>query len=123
MKRVIVIVMFAAGFLFAGCDTFQFTQKNICLECLTEAQSRAGVIASTLLNSKNPTVKKEGEILVIGAKDELLKISCSGDVNCIVETRRKKADGTMSDPHKVSTKELEYLFCPKVLKKYNAEKK
>lgn len=123
MKNIGVIVLFAAGLLFFGCDTFQFSQKSQCMECLTEAKSRANLIASTLLQSKNPTVKIEGEVLTIGTKDQTLKVSCGGSANCILETRRVKADGTLSDPHTASRKELDYLYCPKVLKKYNPETK
>lgn len=125
MKKVIIIVitMCAAGLVFAGCDTFQFTQKSMCQECLTEAKSRANLIATTLLNTKNPTVKMEGEVLVIGAKDELLKISCAGDAGCVVSTTRKKSDGTMSAPHTASLKELDYLYCPKAVAKHTAATK
>lgn len=119
MKKIVILSVFAAGALFIGCDTFQFTQKSMCQECLKEAKSRAGLIAGTLLKSNNPTVKMEGEVLVIGAKDELLKVSCAGDAGCVISTTRKKADGTMSDPHKASLKEVDYLYCPKTLKKYN----
>lgn len=124
MKKVIIVVaMFVAGLIFVGCDTFQFAQKNMCQECLTEAKSRANLIATTLLSAKNPSVKMEGEVLVIGAKDELLKISCAGDAGCTVSTTRKKADGSMSAPHTASLKELDYLYCPKAVKKYNTAAK
>jgi hypothetical protein len=123
MKKVIGILLFAAGILLLGCDTFQFAQKSMCQECLAEAKTRSNMIATTLLSTKNPTVKMDGEVLVIGAKDEVLNIACSGDTGCIVQTTRKKSDGTMSAPHKASAKELEYLYCPKALKKYNTPAK
>lgn len=123
MRKIFVILMFAAGVLIAGCDTFQFTQKSMCQECLTEAKTRANFIATTLLSSKNPTVKIEGEVLTIATKDQLLKVSCSGDAAGVVETTRKKSDGTTSSPHKAALKELEYLYCPKTIKKYNTAQK
>ncbi len=119
MKKSGILAIVTIALLLAGCDTFQFTKKSVCLECLKEARSRAGLIAGTLLKSSNPTVSMEGEVLVIGAKDELLKVSCSGDSGCVISTTRKKADGTMSDPHQASLKEVDYLYCPKTLKKYN----
>jgi len=120
-KSIIFVVMFSACMILAGCDTFQFTQKSMCKECLAEARTRSDTIAATLLSSKNPTVKVSNEILVIGAGDQLLNVFCSGDSGCIVSTTRKKSDGTMSAPHTASAKELEYLYCPKTLKKYSAE--
>lgn len=119
MKKLGILAIVTAALILAGCDTFQFTQKSMCKECLVEAKSRAGLIAGTLLKTSNPTVKMEGEVLVIGAKDELLKVFCSGDSGCVISTTRKKADGTMSEPHRASLKEVDYLYCPKTLKKYN----
>ncbi len=124
MKKIIVgAVLCVAGLVFAGCDTFQFTQKSMCKECLAEAKTRSNTIATTLLSGKNPTVKIENDVLVIGANNQLLNISCAGDNGCTVSTTRKKSDGTMSAPHTASVKELEYLYCPKTLKKYNTAAK
>ncbi|MBN2160688.1 MAG: hypothetical protein JW807_14965 [Spirochaetes bacterium] len=121
MRKTAFIILFAAGFVFFGCDTFKFSEKSRCLECLTEAKSRANLIATTLLQSKNPTVKVAGGVLTIATKDQTLKVSCGGGDGCIVETRRIKADGSLSEPHAASRKEVDYLFCPRILKKYNPE--
>lgn len=123
MKRIVVMLIFGACGLIAGCDTYQFAQKSLCQECMTEAKSRAKFIATTLLSSKNPTVKMEGEVLLIASKSQLLKVSCSGEAGGILETARKKRDGTMSAPHRAAIKDLKYLYCPKTLKKYITARK
>ena len=52
MRKIFVILIFAAGVLIAGCDTYQFAQKSMCQECLTEAKTRAKFIATTLLKQQ-----------------------------------------------------------------------
>lgn len=123
MKRIVVTLIVAACGLVAGCDTYQFAQKSLCQECMTEARSRAKFIAITLLKSKNPTVKMEGDVLLISSKAQLLKVSCSGEAGGILETARKKRDGTMSAPQRAAIKDLKYLYCPKTLKKYITARK
>jgi len=123
MKKIFVIVLYTALVLLGGCDTYQEALKSLCQECLMEAKSRAHIIAKTLLKSKNSKSKLEREVLVIEAKNQLLKVSCSDKSGGILDSARKKGSGAMASPQKVAFNELKNLYCPKTLKKYVTKRK